>query len=235
MDTQSRPTLLITRPQAQAEAFARVVDDVYPAKWAFEFAPLLEIIPLNAAVDLTDVHTLVFTSANGVRAFSAATDRRDVPALCVGQTTAEVAEQAGIAVQFAAPDARSLLDVIISRPKPPGQAQFLHVRGVHQSVKLAEELQKAAIPARELVLYDQNEKPLPQHVLLRLHDGEIDTVTLFSQRTARIFVKQSSSIKLPETLRVICLSDAVAVPFRGKQVRVEVAAKPDQSSIIALL
>lgn len=60
--------------------------------------PLLAIRPLpQPAPDLTAFTALVFTSRNGVAAFSALTARRDRPVFTVGDATAEAARAAGFA------------------------------------------------------------------------------------------------------------------------------------------
>lgn len=59
-------------------------------------APVLEIRPVaGPEPDLAGVAALAFTSPNGVDAFAALTDRRDLPVFAVGDVTAAAARAAG--------------------------------------------------------------------------------------------------------------------------------------------
>src|SRR6202000_2067728 len=84
---------LITRPLEDAKPLAdllsaRGVDCIVE--------PLLEIVPHDdAEIDLDGVQALLFTSANGVRAFAAHSPRRDLKVLTVGEGSAEAARAAG--------------------------------------------------------------------------------------------------------------------------------------------
>ena len=85
--------ILITRP----------IEDARPLADALEqrgvevlIEPLLEIRHLeDAEIDLEGVQALLFTSANGVRAFAAVSPRRDLKALTVGDGSADAARHAG--------------------------------------------------------------------------------------------------------------------------------------------
>ncbi|MBD3608930.1 MAG: uroporphyrinogen-III synthase, partial [Gammaproteobacteria bacterium] len=81
--------VLVTRPIQDAEPLlARLRERGIEAT----AEPLLEIeFKTGARVDLKDVQAVVATSANGVRAFAAASDRRDVGLFAVGDATAEAA------------------------------------------------------------------------------------------------------------------------------------------------
>lgn len=60
-------------------------------------APLLEVRPLPAEIDLTGIDALVFTSINAVAAFTALSPARDRPVFTVGDATARAASEAGFA------------------------------------------------------------------------------------------------------------------------------------------
>src|SRR5438552_1958740 len=60
--------------------------------------PLLAIRRIaGAAPDLEGIQALLFTSANGARAFAATVARRDLPVFAVGEATAEAARLLGFA------------------------------------------------------------------------------------------------------------------------------------------
>src|ERR1044072_5410679 len=84
---------LITRPLEDAKALAELL-----AGRGVECTvePLLEIAPHpEAAIDLDGVQALLFTSANGVRAFAAKSSRRDLKGLTVGDGSATPARELG--------------------------------------------------------------------------------------------------------------------------------------------
>src|SRR4029077_17748920 len=85
--------LLITRPRADAEAFAQILRR---RGHVAIVAPLMEVVPHDGPpLALDSVQAVLATSANGVRALAARAARRDVPLYAVGPQTAEAAEQEG--------------------------------------------------------------------------------------------------------------------------------------------
>ena len=84
-------TLLLTRPRAQSEAFAEVLAAELPGRFRAVVSPILEIVPVAAALDLDGLQGLIFTSANGVEQFAARTPERSLTAWCVGEMTAAAA------------------------------------------------------------------------------------------------------------------------------------------------
>ena len=78
-------TLLLTRPRAQSEAFAEVLAAELPGRFRAVVSPILEIVPVAAALDLDGLQGLIFTSANGVEQFAARTPERSLTAWCVGR------------------------------------------------------------------------------------------------------------------------------------------------------
>src|SRR3974390_940486 len=84
--------ILITRPVEDAEAIAARLAELGHDTVV---APLLTIRYLDRAVPLEGVQAILATSANGVRAFSRLSARRDLPLFAVGPQTAEEARRAG--------------------------------------------------------------------------------------------------------------------------------------------
>lgn len=194
-------------------------------------APLLEIrhLPLSRPVP-QDV-TLLFTSANGVAAWTDAAGKPHA-ALCAGAATLRAAETAGHAAKQAGDTAAELADIVIAAP-PDGP--LWHVAGVHRAADLAGRLAEAGLPSTTVALYDQVTLPLPEPVGAALAAGEIGTVLLMSPRTARAFATATQALDLPPSLRLLCLSQAVAAPVRDLGVRVEVAELPRQEALLDLL
>jgi uroporphyrinogen-III synthase len=228
---------LITRPLEDAKPLAdllqaRGVDCVVE--------PLLEIVPKpDAAIDLDGVQALLFTSANGVRAFAAHSTRRDLKVLTVGEGSAEAARAAGFAdVTAAGGDVDALAALAIARLKPQDGALF-HGAASVLAGDLQGKLEAAGFTLRRTVLYEaQAATALSPETRMNLALGGIDMVLLFSPRTARTFGELWRKAEQPSLRKTsaLCLSGAVAreIAELGWQ-RVETAAKPDQDSMLALV
>src|SRR5690242_18496783 len=88
---------IVTRPRDDAATVVRAlgergIDAV--------LAPMLSIVPAKDAARqladrLTGAQAILFTSANGVRAFAAVSSRRELPVLAVGEASAAAARIAG--------------------------------------------------------------------------------------------------------------------------------------------
>ncbi len=119
--------LLLTRPQEDSVALEAML-----AERGHEaiVEPLLTIRPdLNAPLDLEGVAALLFTSANGARAFALRSHRRDLPVFAVGDASAQAARDLGFAkVESAGGDVAALGALVAHRHRPEDGA-LLHVAG----------------------------------------------------------------------------------------------------------
>ena len=153
-------TLLLTRPRAQSEAFAAMLEARLPGRFRVVVAPLIAIAPVAGALDLAGVQGLLFTSANGVEQFVARSGERGLPAFCVGAMTAAAARRAGFAARSADGDVAALAALVAAAARP-GAGEFLHVRGRHAAGDLIGRLAAAGVPARAAEIYDAGALPLP--------------------------------------------------------------------------
>jgi len=228
---------LITRPTEDAQPLAAALTalGIEPV-----IEPLLAIAPLPAVLPPLDgVRALLFTSANGVRAFAAKSDRRDLAAFAVGPATAEAARTAGFGtIETAEGDADALARLVAERLKPDA-GRLIHVAGSTVTGDLAGQLTAQGYAVERIALYDA----VPADALsLRVADdlaaGRIDWVLLFSPRTAAIFarlVRNAGRVDALKSCTALCLSPPVAeavssLPWH----RVHIASKPDQANLLAL-
>jgi uroporphyrinogen-III synthase len=226
---------LITRPLEDAKPLAdllqaRGVDCVVE--------PLLEIVAKpDAEIDLDGVQALLFTSANGARAFASHSTRRDLQVLTVGEGSAEAARAAGFNdVTSASGDVDALATLAIARLSPQGGALF-HGAASALAGDLQGKLEAAGFTLRRSVLYEAKAATaFSPETRMNLALGGIDMVLLFSPRTARTFAELWRGAERPSLHKTtaLCLSGAVAreVAELGWQ-RIETAAKPDQESMLA--
>lgn len=182
------PTLLLTRPAEASERFAAQLRGILGAQApAVLIAPLMRVDYAGRLPAMDRVAGLIFTSANGVRAYAAAGGRRDCPAWVVGDATGEAARRAGIVARVAGGDARALV-AALARERPAGA--LLHVRGEHARGDVARKLRAVGIDVRETVLYRQILLPLGDAARAVLDGRAPVVVPLFSPRTAAQFAAQ---------------------------------------------
>lgn len=209
----------ITRAQPAAEATA---DRVREMGHEPIVAPLIELRPVEAAVDLSGVAALAFTSANGVRAFAAAEPRRDLTVYAVGGATAAAAKAAGFRGVLASDgDVAALAERIVSRRREL-KGVVLHPGAAEPAGDLCGALAEAGIEARPLVLYEAVDVP-PAPALVAGLPG-LDAVLLHSPRAASILAGFLAEHPAPG-LRALCLSAAIARPLAKAKLR-QLASAP---------
>jgi uroporphyrinogen-III synthase len=228
--------LLVTRPAPDAGPLA---DLLVAAGHTVQLEPLLTIRFRDAAaLELDGVTGLLFTSANGVRAFAALTDRRDIAAFAVGDRTAALAREQGFdRVESADGDVPALATLVTGHRKPE-DGVLLHVAGSEVAGDLAGQLEAAGFTVRRAVLYDAEPvTELSAATRAVLANGTLDGVLLFSPRTARQFASlmRQSGLRA-DGLVAWCLSPAVAEAL-GDLPRADtrIAAEPTQAALLSLI
>jgi len=230
--------LLVTRPNEDAQHLGERLAAMGHQMVA---APLLEIKYIAGdALDFDGVQAIVFTSANGVRAFAQRSTERSFPALCVGDATGREARTAGFAdVKSAAGDVDALAALVRGELKPDGGA-VLHPAGSKVAGDLAGQLQAAGFTYRREVLYQAHKATaLPDGAREALQAGTVGGVLLYSPRTAAAFVVLVRAGGYGDALAgmtAYCLSPAVAREVQGLSwAAVRVASHPDEDALLALL
>ncbi len=224
-------TLLLTRPAAQSRAFAKDIAARFPDTRTI-ISPLIGITFDGTLPDLSGFDALVFTSANGVRAFRAAGGETTLPAFCVGPHTTAEARAAGLEARSADGDviatSRLLYDSL------PEGARVLHICGEHVAGTLAPE----GITVQRAPLYRQPALPLTVGAQAALSEGAVDAVLLFSPRSAEILgtALQQNPHWPRESLRPLCLSPNVAGKLQNTGLPAAMIAKaPNRDEMLALI
>jgi uroporphyrinogen-III synthase len=222
------PLILLIRPRAQPERFAAMLNGLAEVR----IIPLMEVIGTGARPDVAAADALIFTSENGVLVFAAICPRRDLPAWCVGDRTAEVAAGLGMAAHSAAGTANDLV-AMLTAARPTGR--ILHLHGLHTRGDVAARLRDAGINAEGLAIYDQRRmRPAPDFGALLTGRRRV-MVPLFSPRSARIFAEEAGG-EPPPAIRAICLSDAVRAALPPAwQAGAAVCAHPDAPAMISAI
>jgi uroporphyrinogen-III synthase len=229
--------ILITRPIEDARPLADALEE---RGIAVLIEPLLEIRHLDdAEIDLDSVQALLFTSANGVRAFAALSPRRDLRVLTVGDGSADAARQAGFPdVESAKGDIEALAALVVDRLKAEDGTLF-HAAGTVTASDLKTRLEGLGYQVRRAQLYEAKiATALSTETRANLTLGGIDAVLLFSPRTAATFADLWRTAGSPSLGRIhaLCLSAAVAREIGNLGwASVEIADRPDLPSMLALV
>lgn len=230
--------VLVTRPQEDAEPLVR---ELAARGYEAVVSPLLRVRhDPDAPVDLTNVQALLFTSANGVRAFAAACARRELPALTVGAATAEAARAAGfVSVETAGGDAAALAD-LVGKTRTPEDGTLFHAAGSVTAGDMKARLEAHGFTVRRTPLYAAEPvDSLSDAAVEGLRTGAIGAVLFFSPRTARTFVTLAHTTDLANACghaSAVCLSAAVANAvsvLRWRDVRT--AERPDREALLQAL
>jgi uroporphyrinogen-III synthase len=231
----ARPLVLLTRPEidsrpVQAALHTRGIDAA--------LAPMLHIVPEpSAEADLTGCQAILFTSANGVRAFAALSAERDLPAVCVGAASAAAARAVGFGnVEASGGDVTALAETVRARFDPAAGALF-HAAGSVSAGDLQGDLSEAGFSVRRVPLYRaETAQGFDADTRDALDSGAFDAVAFFSPRTAATFVRvmtDEGRAPCARTLIAACLSPAVAEAAASLSwADIAVAARPETPALI---
>ncbi|MCC6597212.1 MAG: uroporphyrinogen-III synthase [Alphaproteobacteria bacterium] len=230
--------VLITRPEAEAALYAK---ELREAGFSSLLAPMLDIQPIPfPAPDLAYYQALLFTSVNGVRAFCAQVEDRDICAYTVGQHTAQEAKKQGFTeIRSAAGTGVDMVRLVVEEAQGPARP-FLHVRGDHAALALDEALATQGLRAERLVVYHALPvEVLTPEVLSALRAGEVQAVTFFSRRTAENFmeiVRRAGLEAVLKGIKALCISESV-LQYVQPDLWLETYASgtPDRGGMMVLL
>lgn len=230
--------LLLTRPESESQALR---ERLQALGHRVDTAPMLAIRQKHdVSLPLDGVCALLFTSANGVRAFTEATPRRDFTVYAVGPASALAARAAGFTQVEAAGGDVDLLAQLVRARHAPAAGALLHAAGSARAGDLQTMLRQGGYDVRRVVLYDaETAIALPASVATQFAGKAYDGVLFFSPRTAATFVTlvEQAGITAGATAAVAyCLSanvarEAAALPWRA----VQTAASPSEADLTALL
>jgi len=227
-------SVLVTRPQPVADEFAaQLRHEGYTAY----VAPMMEYVSVAADVtDLASYQALIFTSVQAVQVFCGLS-----PVLTVGDATATVALKAGFTSVHSAKGNSSDVAVLIKTEAPKLHLKkILHLCSADTADDIGAAVAKTGVEVRRRTVYKAElTGAMPEDVVAALQRGAIDTVMLFSARTAENFVKLMVGKGLGNVsskLEVICLSNTVASAIRELPWRVvRVASQPRLEAVMQAL
>jgi uroporphyrinogen-III synthase len=190
-------------------------------------APVLQLRDLPGRIDLAGVGALAFTSANGVRAFAAASPDRGLPVFAVGDASATAARAAGFSeLRSAGGDVGALSSLIaVARPK----GAVLHPGAAEQAGEFAPE----GVEVRAVALYETVAAPVTPADLGPI--DELAGVLIHSPKAARRVAEILATSDV-RRLQAWCISPAAAAPLRSLALAgVTTAPLPNEEALLSLL
>ncbi len=222
-----QPTIVLTRPQSQAEVFAADLTAAHGAPLPILIAPLMAIEAVAKVAPFAPPDHVIFTSANAVKEVDRLAIPRGAIAWCVGDQTSAAAAAAGFEVENAHGDSADLVARMIAA-QPTGQ--ILHLHGAHTTGHVAENLAAAGLPCDARVVYRQLAQPASAELRMAFQGNTPLIVPVFSPRSAKLLA-QVGPIDAPFT--AVAISETVAQTARALlPADVIVANFPDKAAMI---
>lgn len=210
--TDTATPVLLTRPEAQSQAFAAALVARFGERVRPVISPLMTVEQLAPDLPEVDFSAVIFTSANGVAAAALLGAALPRLAYCVGAGTAGLARAAGFCVTAADGNADALVAAILADP-PRGP--LLHLRGEETRGEVAERLKSAGLDARSITVYRMRPQALTAEAVELLQGDGVVIVPLFSPRSATLFnlaLPAGRSLRLQLLAMSTAIKDAAAVP-----------------------
>lgn len=224
-----RPILFLSRPKAPSQRFAaqardRLGDTVVP-----HIAPVMEITPRALGPAPDQEVSLIFTSENAVLAAADQWGLTGRQAYCVGPRTAHVARAHGADVRLGPGDGAGLVEHIL---ETSAQGPFLHLRGAHLRVDIAQKLGKRGFSAQTRVAYDQVTRTLSNAERAPLSGPAKVLLPCFSPRSAELLSRECQDATAD--IALFFLSPAVEAAWTGpRPTHSSIAASPQASALLS--
>jgi len=230
--------ILVTRPEPDA---ARTAATLRAAGHQVSVDSLLAVEPVAFDPPPGEFAAAAVTSANAPRALAAnpaVAKLKSLPLFALGARSADAAREAGFSqVETAGGDARTLGELLVRRL--PTGARVLYLAGEDRARDLAALTAAAKIAIETRVVYRAKAaERFADATAAKLRAREFDAVLHFSPRSAATFVALVRQARLESalhSLRHLCLSAAVAAVLAGAGARAEIAPRPEEAALLALL
>lgn len=231
--------LIVTRPE---DDLAGLIEQLRARGHACIASPLLTIrLRVDAAIPTGDFQAIALTSANAMMHPTlkpAPSALAAVKVFAVGAQSAKAARRAGYDdVRAEGGDVQGLAGAI-ARDCNPKDGAIFYPSGAATTGDLEGTLAAQGFRVERVILYDAvPAEILAPAAIAALKDGSTDGVLLYSPRSAHIWSRLVAESGLTDAARCIahfCLSPNVAAGL-GNGFTTEVAARPDEPSLLALL
>ncbi|MEM0985383.1 MAG: uroporphyrinogen-III synthase [Pseudomonadota bacterium] len=234
----SRPIVIVTRAQPGC---AETAVGLAALSYRPIQSPVLVLASVSPPPDLplSGLQGLVFTSANGVRAYAEQADMRDLKAWCVGPATVAAAERAGFQNAVSADGDASDLARMITAHADPREGALLHVANTAAAGALVQTLKSAGFVAHFAGLYSPNAATtLSEEAEETLRRGVVSAVLIHSAKGAEAFASLASGAVREglEMAAAVSVSERAAAPVAHLPWRRRVTAHaPNETALLAAL
>ena len=229
--------ILITRPIQDGSSLAHFLRQ---RGFQTALAPMMDIIWHDELIpDFVDAQAIVFTSSNGVRAFSRLKIDSRLTVYAVGDTTAALARDLGFQDVYSADGNAHDLAHLITHTCRPDHGRFISIGGTN--TRFADTLTHLGFIIDHYPLYEAVPLAvLPHETITLWQHKKIEAVLLFSPYTAHLFLQAMDRAHCSPEGRVaaFCLSREIAkvlstndTPWRF----IAIASKPRQDVLLDLL
>ena len=225
--------VLLTRaPEENARIALKLRDlDVESLCW-----PLSRIELTTAQVEVPrGTEALILTSTNGIRAFAAQSTRRDVPVICVGLRTAEIAQGLGFgSVTCAGTNVAALAAWLQSHDI----RRLFYPRAREISRDIRDLLPGDFVLEEQIVYSAEPTGPPESHVAESLVNGRIAAISIWSRRNACLLAKYlTENPHMPmNRLDLVAISENAAQPLGNSGFRHIITPEtPNAEAMIATL
>ena len=204
-------------------------------------SPVLDInFRARIDVDLAGTQAIVFTSANGVRAWAPRRPERDLTVFAVGDATAEAARDVGFKKIHTARGDVDALAELIRRKAKPDDGDLLHVRGIHVAGNLGGALKPDGFRVHDAIGYGAVAvDTLGEEAIAAIVSGAPVSVLVHSARGAKTFLDLLRKFGLHHWLgsvTVYGISENALKPLEGAGFGALIAApRPNEDALLGLL
>lgn len=224
--------VLITRPIEDATELA---DDIHALGYETTIQPFLIIEPVDVTLpDMTAYDALIFTSANGIKAFCAVDTHRDTPIYVVGQNTQKTAEKYGFSTIINADGSLKELESLLNNQEKHQKLLYLRARDIAHPLQTHHKME-------EVIIYQSiRNHDIPSDLVTSIQNADFSHILFFSRRTAQHFVTFIHHTPSLETglkrTKALCLGDSMLefleeLPWHS----IHIADMPNRQGMVDLL
>ena len=224
--------ILITRPLHQSRRFKKSLVEQFGENLEICISPILEIKSFRVKINLSFFDGIIFTSENGVKAFTNLNKKTDKKIYCVGAYTSEIARKSGLIVAHTEKDVGDLKTWLIENDS---ERKLLYLCGqnISNNLEVAFEGSKTTVVSQ--IIYDQLSRKLSPSAIQFLSGAIPVLIPIFSERSYEILSQQFKSTMSSSRI-AICLSEAIANKIKDDEFeKVLISAQPDLESLIKVV
>lgn len=234
---------LITRPILDSRPLAEKLTE---KGYKVTVEPMLEIKFRDESINELEKalkkspQAILATSANGIRALSKLSKRRDFNIITVGDATRHIALKLGFNnTKSAGGDVTGMYRYVMRNLKPV-DGNIVHLSGSQIAGDIKTMLEREGFSVKRIILYDAEPvEKFSKKLKKELKEDEIDVALFFSTRTLRTFIEiaeKEGLINHFAKIKAFCLSKRIAdEATKMKWAKIHTAKLPTSASLLSLI